>query len=74
MLCHTDAIRTTLDIDDALLEALLERLPGRSKTEAIQHAVASYLGDAAIDTLRRQAGRMSIEDVSASLRRVDRST
>src|SRR3954449_9070274 len=33
-ICHTHTMRTTLDIDDDLMEALMRRLPGKSKTEA----------------------------------------
>lgn len=32
-------MRTTLDIDDDLLDALLSRHPGTSKTQAIEDAI-----------------------------------
>lgn len=67
-------MRTTLDLDDELMNALLARFPGSSKTEAVEHAVREYL---AMDASRRAlelAGRLEIEDVSAELRRIDRHT
>jgi len=70
--CHTYAIRTTLDIDDALLEALRARLPGRTKTEAIEEAIRSYVRADAAAELRELAGNVEIEDLSPELRRIDR--
>ncbi len=52
----------------------MERHPGLSKTEAIQLAVRSYLADDARTRLRRLAGSLDIEDLSADLRKVDRHT
>jgi hypothetical protein len=71
--CQTDAIRTTLDIDDDLMRTLLDRLPGRSKTDAIEHAIERFLADDAVDRLKGLAGTMEIEDVSHELRAVDRT-
>ncbi len=73
--CHIVwRMRTTLDLDDALLETLLARLPGRSKTEAIEAAVRGYLATDAISRLREIAGTVEIEDVSRELRSADRHT
>ena len=67
-------MRTTLDIDDHLLEALLARHPGVSKREAVERAIAGYLSkDAAARTMALR-GSIEIEDVSAELRRIDRRT
>lgn len=71
---HTDAIRTTLDIDDDLMATLLARLPGRSKTQAVEHAIGSFLSSDAVDRLKGLAGTLEIEDVSGAFRRVDRSS
>lgn len=71
---HTYAIRTTLDIDDELMAALLARLPGRSKTSAIEHAVAAFLAGDAVDRLRALAGTMEVDDLSQELRRLDHTT
>lgn len=73
-LCHTAGIRTTLDIDDALLDALLHRLPDRSKTQAIETAISAYVEEDAIRALTELAGSLDIEDVSAEMRARDRST
>lgn len=67
-------MRTTLDIDDALLEALLARLPEKSKTDAIETAIRAYLANDAVGRLRELAGSFEIRDVSSGLRRRDRRT
>ncbi len=72
--CQTDAIRTTLDIDDDLMRTLLDRLPGRSKTDAIEHAIEVFLADDAVDRLKSLADTMEIEDLSHELRMLDRAT
>ncbi len=69
---HAGLVRTTLDLDDGLLASLMARLPGASKTEAIQRAVRFYLTHDAVDQLRQLAGSMEIDDVSGSLRAADR--
>lgn len=67
-------MRTTLDIDDALMDALLSRVPGVNKTEAIEHALRAFLADDATSRLRMLAGTLEIDDVSQDLRRRDRHT
>ena len=67
-------MRTTLDIDDALLDALMARMPGASKTQAIETAIESYVGQEAIGQLRAMAGRVEIDDVSREMRSIDRTT
>ena len=74
VICHTDAIRTTLDIDDDLMTTLLARLPGRSKTDAIEHAIEAFLAGDAVDRLKKLAGTLEIEDLSRELRSRDRTT
>jgi hypothetical protein len=66
-------MRTTLDLDDALMQALLAAFPGVSKTEAIEAALAAYLAENAASWLRAQAGSVELEDVSAEFRRMDRA-
>jgi Arc/MetJ family transcription regulator len=70
--CHTEPMRTTLDIDDDLLAALLARYPGSTKTEAIEAALRAHLTDDAIARLRRLAGTVDVEDVSRTIRTRDR--
>jgi len=71
---HTDAIRTTLDIDDDLMATLLARLPGRTKTDAVEHAIGSFLAADSVARLTALAGTLEIEDVSHDLRALDRTT
>jgi hypothetical protein len=72
-ICHPDGIRTTLDIDDELIATLLARLPGRSKTDAIEHAIEAFLTNDSVGRLKQLAGTMDIEDLSQELRRLDRT-
>jgi Arc/MetJ family transcription regulator len=67
-------MRTTLDLDDELLAALLARHPGASKKEAVERAIREYLADDAVSRLRALAGSFPIEDVSLELRARDRRT
>ncbi len=57
-------MRTTLDIDDDLLKALIARHPGISRTEAIEVAIRSYLAAEAAEGLRSLAGKLDIEDLT----------
>lgn len=74
VLCHIDGMRTTLDIDDDLLRALLARHPGASKREAVERAISEYLAKDAASRTRELRGKVEVEDVSSGLRRVDRRT
>ncbi|MDA8359739.1 MAG: type II toxin-antitoxin system VapB family antitoxin [Actinomycetota bacterium] len=67
-------MRTTLELDDVLLASLMARLPGMSKTEAIQRAVRFYLTHDAVDQLRQLAGTVEVDDLSRELRGADRTT
>ncbi len=73
VICHTHPMRTTLDLDDGLVTALLARHPGVSKTEAIETAIRSYLAESAIARLRELAGTLDIEDTSGD-RALDRTS
>jgi hypothetical protein len=67
-------MRTTLDLDDRLVEALVARNPGVPRTEAIQRALRAYLEADSVDRLLALAGTFDIEDVSGELRTADRTT
>ena len=56
------------------MTTLLARLPGRSKTDAIEHAIEAFLAGDAVDRLKKLAGTMEIEDLSHELRSLDRTT
>jgi hypothetical protein len=65
-------MRTTLDIDDRLMGSLLERLPGASKTRAIETAIEQYLAADAYDGLRDMGGTLEFDvDAFAAARAAD---
>lgn len=66
-------MRTTLDINDELLKALMARHPGISKREAVEIAIREYVTEEAAAGVRRLAGAFSIEDTSEE-RKKDRRT
>ena len=55
------------------MTALLARLPGRSKTDAIEYAIGSFLAEDSIERLKKLAGRLEIDDLSGDLRARDRA-
>jgi hypothetical protein len=57
-------MRTTLDIADNLMEALMARYPSASKTEAIETAIAAHLSEDAAEWLRAQAGTVHFEEAA----------
>ena len=65
-------MRTTLDLDDGLMSALLARHPGASKREAVENALRAYLALDGVERIRALRGKLEIEDLSGELRR-DRS-
>jgi hypothetical protein len=65
---HTCAMRFTLDLDDRLMEALMARHPGETKTKAVETAVAEHVRDGAVEWLLENAGRIEIADLSAEFR------
>jgi len=70
--CHTYAMRTTLDLDDDLMEALMARHPGLSKTKAVEAAIEDHVRRGAVDWLLKMRGKLDIEDVSKEMRAIDR--
>ncbi len=65
-------MRTTLDLDDGLMSALLARHPGASKREAVENALRAYLALDGVERIRALRGKLEIEDLSGELGR-DRS-
>ncbi|HKB50605.1 MAG TPA: type II toxin-antitoxin system VapB family antitoxin [Solirubrobacterales bacterium] len=65
-------MRTTLDIDDHLMEALMARHPGVSKTKAVEAAIEDHVRRKAAEWLLEMRGKLDIEDVSKEMRAVDR--
>ena len=65
-------MRTTLDIDDRLLEALMARSPGLSKTKAIEQAIEQYVKTDAYERVRGLRGAFpGLVDNTAELDRLD---
>ena len=71
-LWHIHGMRTTLDIDDRLMEALMTRHPGMTKTKAVEIAIEEYVRRGAVDWLLENAGELELDDVSAEMRAKDR--
>lgn len=71
-LWHIHAMRTTLDIDDRLMDALMTRHPGMTKTKAVEIAIGEYVRRGAVDWLLENAGKLELEDVSTEMRAKDR--
>ncbi len=55
-------MRTTLDLDDNLMDALMARSPGKSKTKAVESAIADYLQRDAVQGIRKLRGKIVFED------------
>jgi metal-responsive CopG/Arc/MetJ family transcriptional regulator len=64
-------MRTTLDLEDRLLESLAARHPGVPRTEAIERAVRAYLEADSTRRLLELAGSFPIESVVKELRAND---
>jgi hypothetical protein len=65
-------MRTTLDIDDHLLEALMARSPGLSKTKAIERAIDHFVKADAYERVRALRGTFPhMTDHTAELDRLD---
>jgi hypothetical protein len=66
------AMRTTLDIDDRLLDALMARSPGLSKTKAIERAIDHYVKADAYERVRALRGAFpDLGDTTDDLDRLD---
>ncbi len=65
-------MRTTLDLDDDLMEALMARHPEMNKTKAVEAAIEDHVRRGAIDWLLSMRGKIEIEDVSKEMRAIDR--
>lgn len=65
-------MRTTLDIDDRLMEALMARSPGLSKTKAIERAIDQFVQKDVIESLRKLRGAFpDMIDFSIENRQLD---
>ncbi len=65
-------MRTTLDIDDRLLDALMARSPGLSKTKAIERAIDQFVKTDAYERVRSLRGAFpELVDTTRELDRLD---
>ena len=64
-------MRTTLDIDDELMRALMERYPGTSKREAVETAIREFLRSDAVARLRALSGKVEVDDTYLEMRKAD---
>jgi Arc/MetJ family transcription regulator len=55
-------MRTTLELDDGLMEALMARSQGQSKTKAVESAIVDYLRRDASRGVRELRGKIEFED------------
>ncbi|MCH7653660.1 MAG: type II toxin-antitoxin system VapB family antitoxin, partial [Chloroflexi bacterium] len=51
-------MRTTLDIDERLLGAVVKATGEKSRSKAVQRVLEDYLRHRAIDELRNSAGKL----------------
>jgi Arc/MetJ family transcription regulator len=55
-------MRTTLELDDGLMEALMARSQGQSKTKAVEFAIIDYLRRDASRGVRELRGTIEFEE------------
>ena len=65
-------MRTTLDIDERLLGAVVKATGEKSRSKAVQKVLEEYLRHRAIDELRGSAGSISMDDIQEEQRAADR--
>ena len=65
-------MRTTLDIDERLLGAVVKATGEKSRSKAVQKVLEDYLRHRAIDELRGSAGKKGLDDMQEEQRAADR--
>ena len=65
-------MRTTLDIDERLLGAVVKATGEKSRSKAVQKVLEEYLRHKAIKELRGSAGSISMDDIQEEQRAADR--
>jgi metal-responsive CopG/Arc/MetJ family transcriptional regulator len=68
-----NALRTTLDLSEKLLNDLMSLEKGASKSAAIEKAIEDYLRRKRLDGLLSMRGRMKTVDHSRELHRMENS-
>ena len=54
-------MRTTINVSDELMNALLQRTKSRTKTQAIETAIREYLDKKAVEDLISLSGKIDID-------------
>ena len=57
-------MRTTLDIDEKLLESVIKLTGEKSKSKAVGKALEAYKRQKSIDALLAMAGKLEIDDMT----------
>ena len=65
-------MRTTLDIDERLLSAVVKATGEKSRSKAVQKVLEEYMRRRVIDELRDGAGRIALDDMQDEQRDADR--
>ena len=65
-------MRTTLDIDSALLDSVVEATGEKTKSRAVNAVLQEYVRRTKIDELRAMAGKIPLDDTRAKQREADR--
>ena len=65
-------MRTTLDIDERILGAVVKATGEKSRSKAVQKVLEDYLRHRAIDELRGSAGKIGLDDMQEEQRAADR--
>ena len=65
-------MKTTLDIDAKLLDAVLEATDETNRHKAIRRALEEYLRMKNVGEIRSAAGRFKVEDTTLRQRELDR--
>ena len=65
-------MRTTLDIDSALLDSVVEATGEKTKSRAVTTVLQDYVRRAKIEEIRAMAGKIPLEDTRAEQREADR--
>jgi Arc/MetJ family transcription regulator len=65
-------MRTTLDIDSALLDSVVEATGEKTKSRAVNAVLREYVRRTKIGELRAMAGKIPLDDTRAEQREADR--
>lgn len=65
-------MRTTIDIDEKLMEKVVKATGEKSKSKAVNKVLEEYVRRRAIEDIRAMAGKIQIDDVREEQRAADR--